>query len=67
MGVRHAHPPLTSTPTNNSRQSNIKLPPKIGSKLDILARLPLWSWGLDYKHGTGAWVSLQRVPWEGSL
>ena len=25
----------------------------MGSKLDILARLPLWKYGLDYKHGTG--------------
>lgn len=25
----------------------------MGHKLDILARLPLWSFGLDYKHGTG--------------
>jgi Xaa-Pro aminopeptidase len=25
----------------------------MGSKLDILARLPLWGSGLDYKHGTG--------------
>jgi len=25
----------------------------IGSKLDILARLALWDFGLDYKHGTG--------------
>ena len=25
----------------------------MGSKLDILARLPLWRYGLDYKHGTG--------------
>jgi len=24
-----------------------------GSKLDVLARLPLWSDGLDYQHGTG--------------
>lgn len=26
----------------------------MGHKLDILARLPLWSQGLDYKHGTGS-------------
>eukprot|EP00952_Eustigmatos_sp_NYUAD-ZCMA_P001200 5328-Eustigmatos_ZCMA.PRE.1 len=25
----------------------------LGAKLDILARLPLWYTGLDYKHGTG--------------
>nr|WP_008827233.1 aminopeptidase P family protein [Haloplasma contractile] len=24
-----------------------------GSKLDIIARIPLWNAGLDYKHGTG--------------
>lgn len=25
----------------------------LGSRLDALARLPLWSNGLDYNHGTG--------------
>lgn len=24
-----------------------------GNALDILARVPLWKYGLDYRHGTG--------------
>ncbi len=24
-----------------------------GNQLDILARVPLWKYGLDYRHGTG--------------
>merc|ERR1719331_1999657 len=28
-----------------------------GSKLDVLARMPLWRDGLDYNHGTGHGVS----------
>lgn len=25
----------------------------MGSRIDVLARVPLWNAGLDYKHGTG--------------
>jgi Xaa-Pro aminopeptidase len=25
----------------------------VGHSLDILARIPLWKYGLDYRHGTG--------------
>lgn len=25
----------------------------IGNTLDVLARIPLWKYGLDYRHGTG--------------
>ena len=34
-----------------------------GSALDALARMPLWTHGLDYDHGTGHGVgSLSRRP-----
>lgn len=29
-----------------------------GSTLDVLARLPLWKFGLDYRHGTGHGVGI---------
>ena len=30
----------------------------LGSSLDILARRPFWSYGLDYNHGTGHGIGM---------
>lgn len=45
----HLQPNQTNPPNQPTSLSKCMA----GSKLDILARLPLWSRGLDYKHGTG--------------
>eukprot|EP01041_Mallomonas_annulata_P001952 gene1952-3790_t len=37
----------------------------VGSRLDTLARLPLWSMGLDYNHGTGHGVGAYLNVHEG--
>jgi Xaa-Pro aminopeptidase len=37
----------------------------MGSKLDILARLPLWQEGLDYRHGTGHGIGAHLGVHEG--
>jgi len=38
-----------------------------GYTLDILARAPLWKYGLDYRHGTGHGVGSYLCVHEGKL
>eukprot|EP01053_Blabericola_migrator_P011287 Blabericola_migrator_1__11286@NODE_665_length_6969_cov_168_040568_g485_i0_p2_GENE_NODE_665_length_6969_cov_168_040568_g485_i0NODE_665_length_6969_cov_168_040568_g485_i0_p2_ORF_typecomplete_len668_score116_45Peptidase_M24/PF00557_24/1_6e45Creatinase_N_2/PF16189_5/6_5Creatinase_N_2/PF16189_5/5_9e36Creatinase_N/PF01321_18/2e22Creatinase_N/PF01321_18/0_00026Peptidase_M24_C/PF16188_5/1e04Peptidase_M24_C/PF16188_5/2e18MutS_I/PF01624_20/0_14_NODE_665_length_6969_cov_168_040568_g485_i049056908 len=46
--------------------AKIVFPPKIyGCQLDILARAPLWSIGMDYRHGTGHGVGSSLAVHEG--
>lgn len=44
-----------------------ELLPYTGPTLDILARLPLWKVGLDYRHGTGHGVGIFLNVHEGKL
>ncbi|GJY70949.1 probable Xaa-Pro aminopeptidase P [Tanacetum coccineum] len=38
-----------------------------GHSLDVLARVPLWSYGLDYRHGTGHGIGAYLNVHEGKL
>lgn len=49
------------------KQLLIKSGFKSGHSLDVLARVPLWSYGLDYRHGTGHGIGAYLNVHEGKL
>jgi len=56
-------PPSLPLPPGHIALARARFPEGIlGAKLDILARLPLWSVGLDYRHGTGKQALLGSLP-----